>query len=258
MTTQTSHPGADTLLETRDLVLAYGAFHAVDGVNLRIGKGKIHTVIGPNGAGKTSLFHCLTGERRPSAGKILLEGRDITREPAHGRVGLGMSRSFQVTSLFQELSVHENLRLAAQGVDGWRALNFWQRLNKRREHLARADEILERIGLSGRAGVAAGELSHGQQRILEVGMAICPRPRLLLLDEPTSGMGIDDIPSMTTLIGELGRDHSILLIEHNMSIVMSISDTITVMNRGQVLVEGDPHSVRNDARVRDAYLGEAA
>lgn len=174
MTTQTSRPGADTLLETRDLVLAYGAFHAVDGVNLRIGKGKIHTVIGPNGAGKTSLFHCLTGERRPSAGKILLEGRDITREPAHGRVGLGMSRSFQVTSLFQELSVHENLRLAAQGVDGWRALNFWQRLNKRREHLARADEILERIGLSGRAGVAAGELSHGQQRILEVGMGDLP------------------------------------------------------------------------------------
>lgn len=246
------------LLETEHLELAYGAFKAVDGVNLKIRPGTIHTVIGPNGAGKTSLFHCLTGERRPTRGRILLEGQDITRKPAYGRVALGMARSFQITSLFQELSVQENLRLAAQGVDGWRALNFWQRLNARKQHIQTANDILERLGLSGRADIPAGELSHGQQRILEVGMAICARPRLLLLDEPTSGMGIDDIPSMTQLIGELGKDHSILLIEHNMSIVMSISDTITVMNRGQVLVEGPPDTVRQDQRVRDAYLGEAA
>lgn len=246
------------ILETRGLALAYGGFRAVDGVDLKVRTGTIHSVIGPNGAGKTSLFHCLTGGRRPTEGSILFAGDDITHRPAHRRIGIGMARSFQVTSLFQNLSVRENLRLAAQGRDGDRALVFWRSVGEGRAHLALADEVMERLKLTAKANLAAGDLSHGQQRVLEVGMALCGRPKMLLLDEPTSGMGIDDIPVMTGLIAELGRDHTVMLIEHNMGIVMSISHTITVMSRGQVLVEGKPDEVRADARVRAAYLGEAA
>jgi ABC-type branched-subunit amino acid transport system ATPase component/ABC-type branched-subunit amino acid transport system permease subunit len=183
------------LLETKDLELAYGAFHAVNGVNLKVEAGTIHTIIGPNGAGKTSLFHCLTGERQATAGAIHFDGQNLMRKPAHSRVGLGMARSFQLTSLFQNLSVRENLRLGRPGRDGARALNFWRRVDSKREHLEMADQVLERLQLTARAETLAGELSHGQQRVLEVGMSICSKPKLLMLDEPTSGMGIDDIPN---------------------------------------------------------------
>jgi branched-chain amino acid transport system ATP-binding protein len=246
------------LLQTKNLGMSYGGFRAVDSVSLSVREGTIHTVIGPNGAGKTTLFHCLTGERRPTDGVITFAGRDITHRPPHGRVSVGMARSFQITSLFQELTVRENLRLAAQGRDGWRALTFWRPPESRGDHLEVADQVLERLALTAQADIAAGDLSHGRQRVLEVGMALCAKPRLLLLDEPTSGMGIDDIPIMTTLISELGKDHTVMLIEHNMSIVMSISDTITVMSRGSILTEGAPQVVRDDERVRRAYLGEGS
>ena len=246
------------LLQTDNLQLAYGAFNAVNGVNLKVEQGTIHTVIGPNGAGKTSLFHCLTGERQATGGTIVFDGKHIIKKPSHGRVALGMARSFQLTSLFQNLSVRENLRLAAQGRDGLGALNFWRHVDSRRQHHDMADQVLERLQLTRRANTLAGELSHGQQRVLEVGMSICSKPKLLMLDEPTSGMGINDIPIMTQLISDLGRDHTVLLIEHNMSIVMSISQRITVMSQGQILVEGTPEFVRADERVRTAYLGEAA
>lgn len=245
------------LLETSELGLDYGGFSAVGSVNLRIEKGSIHTVIGPNGAGKTSLFHCLTGERKPTRGYVHLNNENITHVAAHKRVSKGMSRSFQVTSLFQELSVRENLRIAAQGRDGLKSLKFWVSTNANNEHLEKACEILEKIQLNTVADKLAGEISHGQQRILEVGMALCGSPSLLLLDEPTSGMGVDDIPVMTRLISKLGKDHTIMLIEHNMRLVMSISDRITVMHQGNILVEGSPEEIKGDKTVKKAYLGES-
>jgi branched-chain amino acid transport system ATP-binding protein len=246
------------ILETENLSLSYGGFRVVDNVNLRVKHTTVHSVIGPNGAGKTSLFHCLTGGRRPTGGRILFKGEEITNKSAHARVGSGMARSFQVTSLFRNLTVRENLRLAAQGRDGNGALVFWRSVNARREHPELADRTMERLGLTSKAAVAAGDLSHGQQRLLEVGMALCGKPELLLLDEPTAGMGVNDIPMMTELIADLGKEYCVMLIEHNMGIVMSISDTITVMSRGAVLVEGKPEEVRADPRVREAYLGEIA
>ncbi len=248
---------SEYILETENLGLNYGAFAALGSVDLKIKRGSIHTVIGPNGAGKTTLFHCLTGERKPSAGRISFSGKDLTRQPPHKRVASGMSRSFQITSLFQDLSVRENLRLASQGRDGLAALAFWYSDTHRKQHLEKADEILDRIKLTAQANTSAGELSHGQQRVLEVGMALCGDPELLLLDEPTSGMGVDDIPIMTRLISDLGQDHTVMLIEHNMRLVMSISDRITVMHQGNILIEGDPEQVRGDERVKKAYLGES-
>ena len=250
-------PDADgAILKVSGLRMSYGKFAALVSVDLSVRRRTIHSVIGPNGAGKTTLFHCITGTRVPSGGKVEFEGVDVTRLPSHRRTAIGMARSFQITSIFQALTVRENLRLAAQARRAWAAMNFWRTVGALDEPREQAEALLRRLGLEQRADVPAGELSHGQQRILEVGLAMAARPRMLFLDEPTSGMGVDDIPTITELIRELGRDHTILLIEHNMSVVMSISDRVTVMHQGKVLVEGDPEQVREDARVRTAYLGE--
>jgi branched-chain amino acid transport system ATP-binding protein len=201
------------------------------------------------------LFHVLTGTVPISAGRIIFAGHDITHESGHKRVQRGIARSFQITSLFANLSVRENLRLAAQGVAARRAFNGWHPPVGARSCSDVVDAVLERLGLQAHAASLAGALSHGQQRRLEVGMAVAARPKVIFLDEPTSGMGIDDLDGMKRLIRSLGNDHTVLLIEHNMGIVMDISDVITVMQQGRVLLEGSPEQVRDDERVRLAYLG---
>lgn len=246
---------SDIALQTHGLGVRYGAFDALSEVDLAVKRNSVHSVIGPNGAGKTTLFHALTGTVSASSGRIELDGRDITRASDDDRVRLGIARSFQVTSLFPELSLRENLRLAAQGRTPWQALIPWRRAEASTDILATADAVIERLSLQDVATRPAGELSHGQQRRLEVGMAIAARPRVILLDEPTSGMGIDDIDGMKTLIRDLGGDHTVLFIEHNMGIVMNISDTVTVMRLGRKLVEGPPAQVREDPEVKRAYLG---
>ncbi|MGE8689374.1 MAG: ABC transporter ATP-binding protein [Achromobacter sp.] len=243
------------LLQARGIVKRFGKFVALHGVDLQVRPRTVHSVIGPNGAGKTTLFHILTGTLRASEGSITFDGQDVTQEADYQRVQRGIARSFQVTSLFANLSVRENLRLAAQGAHRAGAFDCWHPPTGARAQREVVDAALERLGLPRLAHVAAGALSHGQQRRLEVGMALAARPRAIFLDEPTSGMGVDDLDEMKGLIRSLREDHTVVLIEHNMNIVMDISDTITVMQQGKVLVEGPPDAIRSDERVRAAYLG---
>ncbi|MGY8525378.1 ABC transporter ATP-binding protein [Paracidovorax citrulli] len=243
------------ILEATGVVKQYGKFMALGGVDLRVMPGTVHSVIGPNGAGKTTLFHMLTGTRTVTSGRIVFEGVDVTAESDYQRVQRGIARSFQVTSLFPSLPVRENLRLAALGTTPRRAMNCWLRPVGGLACTETVDRVLERLELQRVADTPAASLSHGQQRRLEVGMALAARPRAIFLDEPTSGMGVDDLGAMKRLIRGLAQDHTVVLIEHNMDIVMDISDTITVMQQGKVLMEGRPDTVRGDPRVRAAYLG---
>lgn len=243
------------LLEAIGIKKYYGKFAALGGVDLKVRANTVHSVIGPNGAGKTTLFHMLTGTKTVSAGRIVFDGQDVTHVPDHRRVQRGIARSFQVTSLFLSLSVRENLRLAAQGTAPTRAMNCWHEPEGPRSCAETVASVLARLGLESFASVPAGNLSHGQQRRLEVGMALAARPKAIFLDEPTSGMGIDDLEDMKSFIRSLRDEHTVVLIEHNMNIVMDISDTVTVMQQGRVLAEGLPHEIRSDNRVRAAYLG---
>lgn len=246
---------SESVITARGLRKAYKTTVALDDASFSIPSGRIIGLIGPNGAGKTTLFHMLTGTKSVSGGRIVFDGHDVTREPDHRRVRRGMARSFQVTSLFLTLPVRENLRLAAQGVAPARALDCWNAPVGARALADTVASVLSRLGLERHADTPAGNLSHGQQRRLEVGMALAARPKAIFLDEPTSGMGIDDLDEMKRLIQGLRDEHTVVLIEHNMNIVMDISDTITVMQQGRVLAEGLPHEIRADERVRSAYLG---
>ncbi len=245
----------EPILRATNLTKRYGKFAAVNDVTLDVMPGVIHSVIGPNGAGKTTLFHTLTGTVPITEGTINVSGENITNLPDYKRVLKGLARSFQVTSLFTSLTVWENLRIAAQGRNPLQALLAWRDVESFAAPSAQADTLIRRLNLEAVSQRQVGELSHGQQRRLEVGMAMAGRPKVILLDEPTSGMGIDDIAEMKRLIRDLRTDYTVLLIEHNMDIVMDISDKITVMQQGRILVEGEPDEVRHDERVRRAYLG---
>ncbi|WP_127115830.1 ABC transporter ATP-binding protein [Shimia sediminis] len=245
-----------TVLQTKLLTKRYGDFVANTDINLSVAKGTIHGVIGPNGAGKTTFFNCLAGTVPTTSGQVLLEGRDITTLAQHKRPLAGLSRSFQVTSLFSDLSVFENLRLAHQALSPGKGFVFWHAAHETGSTAEAVDMVLARTSLIGERDTLVSELSHGQQRVLEVGVALMSKPRVLLLDEPTSGMGIDDIPQMITLLSDLKKECTIVLIEHNVGLVTEVCDAVTVLQGGKVISEGTPHEVSNDEKVKIAYLGE--
>jgi ABC-type branched-subunit amino acid transport system ATPase component/ABC-type branched-subunit amino acid transport system permease subunit len=246
-------PGGDgPLLESRGLTKVFGGLTAVNAVDFQVRRGELRSVIGPNGAGKTTFFNLLTGALPPSAGRILFNGRDVTRLPAHAVSRLGVGRSYQVTNIFGDLSVFENVRIAAQSrVTHYRC---WGHADRLVEVNRRAEEILRLLGLEAKRHARGAELSHGEQRYLEIGIALATDPEFLLLDEPTAGMSPEETQRTAAFVRELAGHVTIVLVEHDMEVVMGISDRITVLNYGQVLAEGTPAEIRDNADVRRVYL----
>ena len=246
----------DTILNVRGLTVRFGTLVAVSDVSFDAQRGHITSVIGPNGAGKSSLFNLISGAIRPSTGQVLFEGRDMTGQRPDKMLAAGLARSFQITNLFFELPVRENLRLAAQFVENGRGL--FRGIAASRVALARVDELIERFALQARADELAGFLSHGEQRRLEIAVALSASPRLLLLDDPTQGMSQDHTQDTEALIRSLAAEGlSLLLVEHDVELVMNLSDHVVVMHQGAKLAEGPPLQVRADPAVQAAYFGDA-
>jgi branched-chain amino acid transport system ATP-binding protein len=247
----------DIILEAQNLRKAFGGLIAVDDVSLKIERGITHSIIGPNGAGKTTLFNLLTGRYRPTRGTVLYDGQDITQLPVHKRAMMGMGRSFQITNVFPNLTVRENVRLAAQAL-GKDSFRFWRRAETFAHYRQRADEMLEIVGLSEAANLPATVLPHGGKRKLELAIILAGDPRLLLLDEPTAGMASEQVPELMRTIDTIRQNlnKTIVMVEHNMNVVMGSSDRITVMHLGRVLAEGSPAEIAADKTVQDVYLGE--
>jgi branched-chain amino acid transport system ATP-binding protein len=246
-----------TLLETIDLKKSFGGLQAVAGVSIQVAQGSLHTIIGPNGAGKTTFFNLLCGAIRPTAGKVIFKGREITGQPVHRAIHHGIGRSFQISNLFPNLTAFEHARLAAQALSSHR-YRIFGRATALPTETRRAHEALTLVGLSDQAHVPAAALSHGDKRRLELAMLLAPDPELLMLDEPTAGMASEQVPQLIAVIRRVRQDtrKTILLIEHRMDVVMSISDRITVMHQGRVLAEGTPQAIAANAEVQRAYLGE--
>jgi ABC-type branched-subunit amino acid transport system ATPase component/ABC-type branched-subunit amino acid transport system permease subunit len=244
--------GDRPLLESRGLTMRFGGLAAVDGVDFRVRRGELRAVIGPNGAGKTTFFNMLTGVLPPTDGRIVFKGRDITALPPHAVSRLGMARSYQVTNVFADLTVFENLRIAAQS----RATTFsaWRNADGLTEVTARAERILALLGLGAKRDLTAGALSHGEQRYLEIGIALATEPEFLLLDEPTAGMSPEETKQTADFIRTIAGTVTIVLVEHDMEVVMGVSDRITVLNYGKVLAEGSPAEIRRNPDVRRVYL----
>lgn len=243
------------VLEARDLSIHFGGLRAVDQVSFTVERNRITTVIGPNGAGKSTLFNLISGAIRPRNGQVFVEGVDCTGQPPYRMQAAGLARSFQITNLFGELTVAENLRLAAQILEP--VSMAWRPVRASSVAQARVDELLERFGLAGKAQYSAAELSHGEQRRLEVAVALACKPKVLLLDEPTQGMSLGDTRDTAELIKMLAADVTVLLIEHDIGLVMSLSDHVIVMHQGQKLAEGTPAEVRANKAVQTAYFGHA-
>ena len=247
----------DVILETRNLRREFGALVAVDDVSVSIASGSLHSIIGPNGAGKTTFFNLVSGTLRPTSGRVFYKGEDITGLPVHRTIHRGIGRSFQITNLFPNLTVLENIRLASQAM-GRDSLRFFKSHQKLGRYLERSAEVLEQVGLADKALHLAGTLPHGDQRKLELGMILAPDPEVLMLDEPTAGMASEQVPELMQLVQSIqdAGDKTVILVEHNMNVVMSVSDRITVMHQGGLLAEGTPDEISADERVQTAYLGE--
>jgi branched-chain amino acid transport system ATP-binding protein len=247
---------AEPILSTRGLTKEFRGFRAVDGVDLEVAEGAVHALVGPNGAGKTTLFNLLTGFLTPTSGRIRLGTHDVTGLPPEHIAHLGVARSFQITSLFPQLSAREHVELALQAGtrQGWR---FWRSEALLRRHTGRARELLDMVGLADHAEAPADKLGYGRKRALELALALALEPRVLLLDEPTAGMGLEDVDRTVELIGRVRAGRTVVLVEHNMRVVGALADRVTVLTAGRVLVEGPYDEVRSDERVITAYLGSA-
>ncbi len=246
---------AEPLLCVENLVRRFGGILATDNLSLEVARGELHAIIGPNGAGKTTLISQLTGQLSPHSGVIRLAGRDITRLPAWRRSALGLARSFQITSLLSDFSALDNVALAAQAHDG-HSFRFWGDARKEGHLRQTALAALRRVGLEARADTVVSRLSHGEQRELELAVALATRPQMLLLDEPMAGLGVTESARMVRLLRELRREVTILLVEHDMDAVFALADRITVLVYGRVIASDVPSAIRSNEEVRRAYLGD--
>ena len=246
---------AEPLLCVENLVRRFGGILATDNLSLEVARGELHAIIGPNGAGKTTLISQLTGQLSPHSGVIRLAGRDITRLPAWRRSALGLARSFQITSLLSDFSALDNVALAAQAHDG-HSFRFWGNARKETHLRQAALAALARVGLEARADTLVSRLSHGEQRELELAVALATRPQMLLLDEPMAGLGVTESARMVRLLRELRREVTILLVEHDMDAVFALADHITVLVYGRVIASDSPAAIRQNEEVRRAYLGD--
>jgi branched-chain amino acid transport system ATP-binding protein len=246
---------AEPLLRVEKLVRRFGGIIATDHVSLDVEKGELHAIIGPNGAGKTTLISQLIGQLLPHSGTIRLAGRDITRVPVYRRSALGLARSFQITSLLPDFTASDNVALAAQARDG-HSFRFWGNARKEKHLREAARAALARVGLEHRADVVVSKLSHGEQRELELAVALATKPQLLLLDEPMAGLGATESARMVKLLAELRKEVTIVLVEHDMDAVFALADRITVLVYGRVIASGVPSAIRKDEEVKRAYLGD--
>ena len=243
------------MLEVRGLTKQFGALRASDGIDFDVAEGETHAVIGPNGAGKTTFIGQLAGNLRPDSGTVRFAGADITAFPAPRRARLGLARSFQITSVYPDFSVLQNVALAIQAHAG-HSFRFWRDARSDPALIEPAKKILNDLGLAERSQVLAGNLAHGEQRQLEVAIALATAPRLLLLDEPMAGMGIEESRRMIALLASLKRRHTIILVEHDMDAVFKLADRISVLVYGRIIATDTPERIRANEMVRKAYLGE--
>jgi branched-chain amino acid transport system ATP-binding protein len=246
---------AEPLLRVEKLVRRFGGIVATDNLSLDVARGELHAIIGPNGAGKTTLISQLTGQLAPDSGSIHFAGRDITRLPAYRRSALGLARSFQITSLLSDFTAADNVALAAQAHDG-HSFYFWGDARKEKQLREAARSALARVGLERRADTIASKLSHGEQRELELAVALATRPQLLLLDEPMAGLGSGESARMVALLGELRREVTIVLVEHDVEAVFALADRVTVLVYGRVIASDTPAAIRGNEEVKRAYLGD--